>query len=162
MLAIDLGGKRTGVALGDGVTGVVTALDAVLADARADAGRERLRGVARVVQDQLGVPCAGSAHGAVVVIGLPLNMDGSEGPAAREARAFGEALRALCGWNIEYQDERLTSADADWAMAGSGLTHDQKKRRRDSLAAAAILRDYLSRTRPSSGTGGAEGVSGAG
>ena len=42
-----------------------------------------------------------------------------------------------------YHDERLTSAAADWTMAGSGLTHGQKKARRDALAAKAILEDYL-------------------
>ena len=42
-----------------------------------------------------------------------------------------------------YQDERLTSAEADWSMARSGMTRGEKKARRDALAAAAILREYL-------------------
>ncbi|MCH7792341.1 MAG: Holliday junction resolvase RuvX, partial [Planctomycetes bacterium] len=47
------------------------------------------------------------------------------------------------GRRVHLHDERLTSVDADWAMAGSGLTHGQKKSRRDALAAAAILRSFL-------------------
>ena len=62
---------------------------------------------------------------------------------ASGARDLGAQLGARTGLPIHYQDERLTSAQADWSMAGSGLTHAQKKSRRDALAAAAILHDFL-------------------
>jgi putative Holliday junction resolvase len=56
---------------------------------------------------------------------------------------FGERIAALAGLEVRYQDERLTSAQADWQMSQSGLTHKQKKGRRDALAAAAILEEFL-------------------
>ena len=78
-----------------------------------------------------------------IVLGLPLNMDGTEGPQAKLAREFGEQLHKRCGLEVHYHDERLTSFAADQQMAGSGRTHKQKKRLRDALAAAEILRDFL-------------------
>jgi putative Holliday junction resolvase len=85
-----------------------------------------------------------------LVVGLPMNMDGTEGKAAAKARAFGAALAQRTGRAVQFQDERLTSADADWSMARSGMTHKEKKQRRDALAAAAILRDFLAALGPPS------------
>jgi putative Holliday junction resolvase len=90
------------------------------------------------------------------VVGLPLNMDGTEGPRARVVRAFAERLRTRTGRSLHYQDERLTSAEADWAMSRTGMTHQQKKERRDALAAAAILRDFLEARRGASEPGAGE------
>lgn len=138
-LCVDAGERRTGLAIGDNATGIVTPLDVL------DVPRDREAGAAllRAVLD------AARAHGAdALVVGLPLNMDGTEGPAARRTRGLGAALEAASGLPVAYQDERLTSAAADWSMARSGLTRGQKKQRRDAIAAAAILRDYLDSLRP--------------
>lgn len=139
-LGIDLGEKRTGLALGDAQSGIVSPLKVLEIGAGADGGRALLEGVAKAALEHR--PDA-------IVIGLPLNMDdGSEGPAAKRSREFGRRLGERVAAPVHYYDERLTSSDADWAMAGSGLTHGQKKARRDALAAAAILRDYLSSLGP--------------
>lgn len=129
-LAVDLGDKRTGLAVGDDVTGMVTPLkvlelpgNAALFTALHSAAQESDAGA--------------------VVIGLPLNMDGSEGPAAKHARELGEQLAEVTGLPVLFQDERLTSYAADQHMARSGRTHKQKKTLRDALAAAEILRDFL-------------------
>ncbi len=135
-LAIDLGDKRTGLALGDSQTGLVSPLDVIEVAADADQGKLLVSRVAKAVGEQLGTS-------GELVIGLPLNMDGTEGPASKKSRVFGERLAAATGLAVRYQDERLTSADADWSMSRSGMTRGQKKQRRDALAAAAILRDYL-------------------
>ncbi|MFG0257982.1 MAG: Holliday junction resolvase RuvX [Phycisphaerales bacterium JB043] len=138
-LAIDLGAKRTGIASGDDETGIVAPVAVLTApvghmlDAAIDAQIEEHR------PD-------------VVVIGLPLNMDSSESASSERVRAFGDAIAARHGCRVEYQDERLTSAQADWDMGGSGLTHEQKKSLRDALAASVILRDYLASGRDSSAT----------
>lgn len=79
-----------------------------------------------------------------LVVGLPINMDDSEGPRAKKVRGLGDALGKETGLEVFYQDERLTSADADWQMARTGMTRGEKKQRRDALAAATILRDFLS------------------
>ena len=76
-------------------------------------------------------------------MGLPLNMDGTEGPAAKDARAFAEQVQQRCGLVVHLQDERLTSFEADQRMARSGRTRGEKKELRDALAAAALLEDFL-------------------
>jgi putative holliday junction resolvase len=143
-LALDLGDKRTGVAVGDAVTGMTAPVDVLEVPVADGGGEALLRAIDRVVEDHLGPAGRGSGE---IVIGLPLNMDGSEGPRARIARAFADRVQERTGRTVHMQDERLTSAAADWAMARSGLTRKQKKERRDALAAAAVLQDFLQQQR---------------
>jgi putative holliday junction resolvase len=128
-LAIDLGNKRTGVAAGDDVTGIITPLQVI-------------EGPSHLLLDALLKVIAAHKPDALV-LGVPLNMDGSEGPAAKSARAFGATLSQRANLPVQAQDERLTSYAADLAMNRSGRTHKRKKELRDALAAAEILRDYL-------------------
>ncbi len=131
-LSVDLGDKRTGLAVGDDDPAMIHPLR-VLDIPRGDAL------VAAVV-------AAAREHDAdVIVVGLPLNMDGSEGPRAVLTRSFGDGLAAACDCQLDYQDERLTSAAAEELLSGSGMTHGEKRRRRDAIAAAEILGDYLVR-----------------
>ncbi len=134
-LAVDLGQKRTGIAVGDSVTMIVTPLEVVQV-AAAD-GETLVNAVAGICVEQLGPK-------GEIVLGLPLNMDGTEGPAAKASRDFGAKLGERTGLVVRYMDERLTSVQAEWEMARTGLTRGQKKEKRDALAAAAILRDFLS------------------
>ncbi|MEM8496274.1 MAG: Holliday junction resolvase RuvX [Planctomycetota bacterium] len=129
-LALDLGGKRTGVAVGDDEMRIATPLLTIETGSETERWRQLDKIVAEEQPDAL-------------VVGVPLNMDGSTGPAAASALAFIEQAAARFGLPIHPQDERLTSAAADDAMARTGLTHGQKKQRRDALAAAAILRAWF-------------------
>lgn len=138
-LAIDIGDKRTGLAVGDDETRIVSPLEVIEVSTAERGGAAWLEAMARAAAEQFG-PYAQ----AELVVGLPLNMDGTEGPRAKLVREWAGKLAAKTGRAVRFQDERLSSADADWAMAQSGLTHRQKKERRDALAAAAILRDFLS------------------
>ncbi|MDZ4828823.1 MAG: Holliday junction resolvase RuvX [Phycisphaerae bacterium] len=131
-LAVDLGQKRTGLATGDDITGLVQPYDVV----QVPPGPRLFAELAKAIDD-IG-PDA-------VIVGLPLNMDGSDGPAATSARAFGTELGTRAKVRIEFQDERLTSFAAEEGLNRSGRTHQQKKELRDALAAAEILRDYLRR-----------------
>lgn len=133
-LCIDLGERRTGLALGDDVTRLATPLSIV--EIPASRERELIDAIARAARDHL-------APGDGLVLGLPLNMDDTEGPGAARARVFGARLETALGRHVTLHDERLSSADADWRMAQTGLTRGEKKQRRDALAAAAILRDFL-------------------
>lgn len=137
-LALDIGDKRTGLAVGDAETGIVSPLRTI--ERPLAPGDELISEVSRAIDEHK--PTA-------LVIGLPLNMDDSEGPQAKKVRAFGERIGSATGLSVRYQDERLTSDAADWDMARTGLTRGQKKQRRDALAAAAILRDFLA-THPNS------------
>ncbi len=129
-LAIDLGAKRTGLATGDDESRIASPLTTI--DTAAD--QERWRQLTKIIEVEQ--PDA-------LVLGLPLNMDDTEGPAAQAARAFAEQLAQRFNLPVHLQDERLTSAAADAQMARTGLTHAQKKQRRDALAAAAILRAFF-------------------
>ena len=132
IVAVDLGGVRTGLAAGDDVVRIVQPLKVV-------EERDPARRLERVA-DEI------DRHGADrIVVGLPLNMDGTEGEAAVAARRFGEALAGRIGVPVDYQDERLTSFDADERLKGSGLTRRGKKKVQDSIAAATILEDWLGR-----------------
>ena len=130
MLGIDLGGKRTGLAFAETLSGLVMpievlhasegpTLDSALDDAIREHGPDRL------------------------VIGLPLNMDGTEGPAAKKSRGMGMALHQRHGVPVEYQDERLTSFAAEADLAERKLNRRAKKNVADAHAAAEILRDWL-------------------
>jgi putative Holliday junction resolvase len=131
-LAIDLGDKRTGLAVGDDEVGIASPLRVI--EKPITPGDELLSELARAVDEH---------RPGGLVIGLPLNMDGSEGARAKSVRAFATRLAAHAALPIHFHDERLTSDAADWEMARSGLTRGQKKHRRDALAAAAILRDFF-------------------
>ncbi len=131
-LGIDLGEKRTGLALGDEtLPEFVSPLGVIVAPLSSDL---LIKSILKMVQQQL--PGA-------LVIGLPINMDGTEGTAAKSVREFGEKLATQCKLPVHYQDERLTSYAADQQMNQSGRTHKEKKQLRDALAAAEILRDFF-------------------
>lgn len=130
ILAIDLGDKRTGVAMGDEGTGTAMPVE-VLGVPR---GPALLEAVVNTV----------AAHGPdLIVVGLPLNMDGTEGDRARICREFGKQVHEATALPVHFQDERLSSDEANRRMARSGRTHIAKKRLRDALAACVVLEDFL-------------------
>jgi putative Holliday junction resolvase len=139
-LAIDLGGKRTGLAIGDSVLRLPAPVAVLEVGMDERAGEALVEAIGAAVVEQLGP--AESSPGELV-IGLPINMDGTEGPGAERARGFAARIGRATGRRVHLFDERLTSADADWTMARSGLTHKQKKRRRDALAASALLQSFF-------------------
>ncbi len=139
-LGIDLGQRRTGLAVGEGQTGIVTPMKVV-----------RAAGEAQVIE---AVAAAAEEYGAdALVVGLPLNMDGSDSIQTRRVRALAAKLTGRTGLPVHLHDERLSSFEADQRMAGSGLTHRQKKHRRDAIAAAAILQDFLAQRQGGEGVG---------
>ena len=132
-LAVDLGAKRTGLAAGDDVLRLVQPVEVI----EVPRGPALEAALARAID----------RHGPdALVVGLPLNMDGSEGAAAADARAFGAALAARTGLTVHFHDERLSSFEADQRMARSGRTHREKRQLRDALAACAILEAFLAKS----------------
>ena len=77
------------------------------------------------------------------VIGLPLNMDGTEGTRAEKTRAFGEALKSESNLDVVYQDERLTSVEAEEMLISAGVRREKRKELIDKVAATLILESYL-------------------
>jgi len=133
-LGIDYGTRRIGLAAGDEL-GLATPIPA-LVEADPAARRRALTGVvkARRIQE--------------IVLGLPLNMDGSEGFKAKEAQAFAAELRAVFGLPVHLVDERLTSHIAEAGLNQKQLREIRGKGIIDSRAAAVILQDYLDQRFP--------------
>ena len=129
-LALDPGGKRTGLAVGDDLTHQAGPVGVIDSPDRPTL----LRHLRRVIDE----------HGPdALVIGIPYGAEGDAGPAAKQALELADFLERETALPVHRVDERLTSYAADDAMRQSGYTHRQKKQRRDALAAAAILRDFL-------------------
>ncbi len=129
VIGLDHGSRRIGVAVGDTETGLAFARPA-LRRTREAADLKALADVA-------------AAEGTTsYVVGLPLNMDGSEGPQAAAARAFGAKL-AAGGGAVAFVDERLTSWQAGEELSDSGRRTARRTGERDSVAARLILQEYL-------------------
>ncbi|RME36144.1 MAG: Holliday junction resolvase RuvX, partial [Planctomycetota bacterium] len=137
-VGVDVGGKRIGLAVGEEETGVAVPLRIVSArdDPDADA-----RAVLEAVRNH--DPDA-------FVVGLPLNMDGSEGGQANLARSFGAVLARLSGKEVFYFDERLSSQAADELLQPAGFTRARHRARQDAVAAQVILQGFLDARREAS------------
>lgn len=77
------------------------------------------------------------------VIGLPLNMDGTEGPRVEVTREFGDALKEASGLDIIYVDERLTTVSAENLLISADVRREKRKTVVDKVAATIILQSYL-------------------
>ena len=80
-----------------------------------------------------------------ILLGLPLNMDGTEGDRAEKVREFGALLGEKSGLPIEYEDERLTTVEAEEMLIEAGLSRQERKKVIDKVAAEIILRSYLNK-----------------
>ena len=78
----------------------------------------------------------------VVLLGLPLNMDGTRGGQAEKAQAFGKVLSAA-GLAVRYQDERMTTVTAERVLISGSVRREDRKQCVDKLAAAVILEQWL-------------------
>ncbi|MGH2456556.1 MAG: Holliday junction resolvase RuvX [Candidatus Limnocylindria bacterium] len=130
LVGVDHGSRRIGLAVGDTETGLAFARPA-LRRRNADADVAAIGQLART---------EGAER---IVLGLPRNMDGSEGPQAAAARAFGERLAAAIGLAVVYVDERLSSWEAGERLAAAGRRPRRASGELDSAAARLILQEYL-------------------
>ena len=134
LLGLDLGEKTIGLALSDTLLRVATPMQVLK------------RGKFAADASQLDIIISAQGVGGLVV-GLPLNMDGSDGPSAQSARAFGRNWAAHSPLPVVMQDERLSTS----AVTRTLLEADTSRRRRetlvDKMAAAYILQGALDRLR---------------
>ena len=131
VLAIDYGRKRIGLACSDPLGITANPLDTLFGEPK--------QNLARIVEI-----CLDREVGRIV-LGLPINMNDTEGEMAQEVRAFGAKLAALTKLPVEFSDERLTSYAAEQDLRA---LHLKKKLRHkkgivDAMAAVTILRDWL-------------------
>ncbi|MCF7972432.1 MAG: Holliday junction resolvase RuvX [Phycisphaerae bacterium] len=127
-LAVDYGNKRTGLALCDRNETMASPLCVI-------------REPSQVVKVITQVVAEERIEG--IVIGLPLNMDDSEGFQAKRVREFGKVLAAHVQIPILFHDERLSSFSASEKLAALSLTRSHTKKRLDAVAAAEILEAFL-------------------
>lgn len=126
LLGVDLGERRIGVAVGDPATGHVRPLVTL---ARRDIASDAAS-LSRLARD----------HDAPeLVVGLPLSLDGSEGPQAARTREWAAAIAPVTGLTITWQDERHTSGDAERRIGGPG------RGRAGGAPSAAAMRAYRAR-----------------
>jgi putative Holliday junction resolvase len=131
-LSIDYGAKRTGLAICDAGETIASPL-AVL-----HGQKGLLEKIAQVVQAE-GVQA--------IVLGLPLNMDDSQGPQVGIVLKFAEQLKKYVNVPIHFQDERLSSFGAEDKLASVEIPRAEKKKRLDAIAAAEILEAFLEQKR---------------
>ena len=132
-LGIDPGSKRIGIAVSD-LSGTIASPLTVLARSRAQ--HETAREIATIARDE---------EAEVIVVGLPLNMDGSEGKAAKAAIAEAQRLATVVDVPVEMHDERRTTVSADRSMMEAGLDAVERRQRVDKVAAAIMLQSWLDR-----------------
>lgn len=82
------------------------------------------------------------------VLGLPLNMDGTEGPRVEVTREFGDALKEASGLEVVYVDERLTTVSAERMLIEADVRREKRKTVIDKVAATIILQSYLEKQKP--------------
>ncbi len=129
-LGIDYGEKRIGLALSDATGTVATPYRVIDATSRKAAIRNIVECVA-----ELGIER--------IVIGLPLRMDGTQGPSAEKTLAFAEQLKPELTIPVEAWDERFSTMTAENALIEGGTRRAKRKQHVDKLAAQIFLQHYL-------------------
>jgi putative holliday junction resolvase len=133
-LGLDIGRRRIGVAGCDGTGLIATGLATL-----------QRRSFEQLVTDLTQIAQARQAQ--MLVVGLPLTMDGAEGFQARQVRKLAEGLRQALGLPVVYVDERLSSVEAEQLMRAEGISVAQEKALIDRKAAAIILQRWLDERR---------------
>ncbi len=137
-LAIDYGTKRTGLAICDSAETIASPLAVIQGQ------KELLRKIAEVVETE---------HVEAVVLGLPLNMTGSESAQTKLVLKFAEQLKDHLHIPVHLQDERLSSFSAEEKLASAKFTKEKMKKRLDAVAAAEILQAFLEQKTPPNSAG---------
>jgi len=130
IMAVDYGDAHTGVAISDR-TGTLCGFSTVVTAYRPE-----------VVAGQL-QKLAAEHEVTELVLGHPINMDGSRGVRAEKAEAFAETLRAATGLPVTLWDERRTTVDAHNILAANGKRAKERKKTVDAVAASLMLEGYL-------------------
>ncbi len=132
IMAVDLGKARTGIAICDKTELLASPLTQIN-----EYNREKLL-------DKIS-DLAKEKRAELLVVGLPKNMDGSEGESAKNARSFADELAEKTGLPVDMQDERGTTITAHNYLNATDTRGKKRKSVVDALAATIILEDYLNR-----------------
>jgi putative Holliday junction resolvase len=130
VLGFDFGKKYIGIAVGQEITGSASPLGSV----KAQDGIPKWENIEKYIKEW-------QPH--FIVVGLPLNMDGSEQQLTLDAKKFGKRLQGRFGLPVEFQDERLTTADAKERLFAQGGFKNLKKDNIDSHSAMLIIESFF-------------------
>lgn len=130
VLGFDFGKKFIGIAIGQELTGSASPLGSV----KANDGIPNWDNIEKYLKEWLPD---------YLVVGLPLNMDGTEQPLTKAAKKFGNRLHGRFGLPVEFQDERLTTADAKERLFAQGGYKNLTKDNVDALSASLIIESYF-------------------
>ncbi|UCD00171.1 MAG: Holliday junction resolvase RuvX [Phycisphaerales bacterium] len=131
-LAIDYGTRRTGLAICDAAETIASPLAVI-------EGTKKLPSKIAEIVEAEGVEA--------ILLGLPINMDGSESSQTKLVRKFADQLRTSLSIPVYLHDERLSSFSAEEKLAPANLTKGKQKKRLDAVAAAEILEAFLEQKR---------------
>lgn len=133
ILGLDYGSKTVGIAMTDALGMTVQPYKTIQRD-RESKLRQTLSEIAEIVEQY---------RIEKIVMGLPLNMDDTEGDRAAKTRDFAEKLKLRVAVPIEFTDERLTTMEAEEILDQSGIPRSEQKKVIDQVAAQLILEQYL-------------------
>ena len=136
ILSVDFGRARTGIAIcdpGEMLASPVTVISE--------------KYVPHLVQKVAALAAEKKAE--MIVVGLPVNMDGSEGESAQNARRFAESLREACGIPVDLLDERCTTMEAHVFLNATNTRGKKRKAVVDAVSAVIILENYLAKRKSS-------------
>ena len=133
LMGLDYGSKTVGVAVSDALMMTAQPLETVTRDSEKKL-RKTLARIAALAEER-GV--------GLFVLGRPVHMDGSAGERVEKCAEFKELLEKRTGIPVVWQDERLTTAEADEILSESGVPKEDRKKYIDQVAASLILKEYM-------------------
>ena len=133
LMGLDYGSRTVGVAFSDALYLTALPAETIVRD-----HEKQLRATLRRIAE-----LAAERNAARIILGRPLHMDGSAGERVERCEEFAEQVRKRTGLPVEWQDERLTTVEADQILAENGIPRDRRKETIDQVAACLILEDYM-------------------
>ena len=130
-IGIDLGEKRIGVAISDSSGSLATPYEVVLRTGDRAQEHRQIRAIVEEVEAE------------IVVVGLPLSLDGSQGKAAKAAREEAKAIGQIVSLPLEMHDERFTTVEAERLLKEQGLKAPERRKVVDKVAAAILLQAWM-------------------
>ena len=135
LMGLDYGSKTVGVAVSDALMMTAQPLETVTRDSEKKLRKTLARIAALAEERSVGL----------FVLGRPVHMDGSAGERVEKCAEFKELLEKRTGIPVVWQDERLTTAEADEILSESGVPKEDRKKYIDQVAASLILQEYMDR-----------------
>jgi putative Holliday junction resolvase len=129
-MGLDIGRKYVGVALSDRTRSIASARETILRKK----DLKTIEKLVKIIEEE---------DVSRVVVGLPLNLDGSFSSSARDASGFAEKLSSMTGAKVVMWDERFSSKEAEAVMLEASLSRKKRRGAIDKLAAQIILQNYL-------------------